>query len=142
MSSTDGAAELSAQFRAAIEEMQGLASDLRQDSAALLEQVRAERDALRRSREKAEQAVAAAARSGAQGSARRELQRRMDLGETTWRDVMSARDRHWSAAEVRAEVVGEARRTIDELEQDDPEFSAAYRAVAPLRRDQEGADQK
>lgn len=131
---------LTAEFRSAIAEIQGLTDTLRHDSAGLLEQVRAERDALRETRERCTNELAAAARAGEQGPARRELQRRLDLEQTTWRAVMSGQDEHWSAVEVRAEVVGDARRTIDELEKDDPEFSESYREVAPLRADKEPGD--
>ncbi|MFQ6172767.1 hypothetical protein ACK8HX_14245 [Oryzobacter sp. R7] len=74
-----------------------------------------------------------AARSGELGPERQELQRRLDRGETTWRDVVSGRDSHPSAVAVRAEVTGTLRETVDRLEREDPEFREAYRSVATLR---------
>ncbi|MFC6285786.1 hypothetical protein ACFP3Q_01010 [Nocardioides sp. GCM10027113] len=41
---------------------------------------------------------------------------------------------HWSADEVRDEIVGDARAEIDRLERDDAEMSDRYRRHASLRR--------
>ncbi|MGZ4743920.1 MAG: hypothetical protein ACXVYS_12015 [Oryzihumus sp.] len=128
---------LSAEFRAAIHEIQELTDSLRDGSAGLLEEVRAERDSLRQAREREADELAAAAREGEHGPARQELQRRLDRAQTTWRAVMSGQDEHWSAVEVRAEVVGDARQAIDDLEKADPGFADTYREIAPLRADKE-----
>ena len=61
----------------------------------------------------------------------------MDRGETTWRDVLSGRDDHWSAEDVREEVVRETRSEIDRLELQDEDFRRTYRQDAVLRRGQE-----
>jgi hypothetical protein len=127
---------LTAEFSESVEEIRRLADSLRSDNASLLEQLHAERDALRQQRERGEDDYARSARDGDLGRARQELQERLDRNETTWRAVMAGTDTHWSAAQVRAEVVGDARETIDRLEQEDPEFSRQYREIATLRGDE------
>lgn len=102
----------------------------REELKAIRAQIDAERreDAARNAR--AEEEV----RRGEYGRALQEVQRRIDRRETTMPDVLSGADTHWSAVEVRRDLVTSVRRTIDELEEEDPEFSAAYRQVAPGRQ--------
>lgn len=129
-----------AQFRAsmaeAMAELQQATDELREQSATFLAEVEQERARLRSDRERAEAEYAEQARDGGAGEARRELQERIDDDETTWRDVISGADEHWSAREVRAELVGDARAEIDAIEESDPELAQRYRAHAGLRRDE------
>lgn len=62
------------------------------------------------------------------------LQGRIDKDETSWRLVMSGEDTHWSAEEVRAEIVGDARAEVDEIERSEPDLAASYREHAVLRQ--------
>lgn len=132
-------AEQVAQLRAgmveALAELQQATDELREQSASFLSDVEAERARVRAERERAESAYAEQARDGEAGDARRELQERLDRDETTWRAVISGADEHWSAREVRTQVVGEARAEIDAIEESDPDLAARYRAHARLRRD-------
>ncbi len=126
-----------AQFRAtmaeAMAELQQATDGLRAQSATFLAEVDQERGRLRAERERAETAYAEQARDGEAGDARRELQRRIDDEETSWRDVISGADEHWSAREVRSELVSDARTEIDAIEESDPELARTYRAHARLR---------
>lgn len=134
MTSNEQMAALSAEMREALAEMQQVADELRAQSASLLAEVQAERAVLREARERASEEYAAEARAGEAGQAREELQRRIDRGETSWRQVMSGEDQHRSAVQVREEIVGEARAEVDRMERDDPAMSERYRAHATLRR--------
>lgn len=131
--SEEQVAALRADMREALAEMQQVADELRAQSASLLAEVEIERAQLRAAREQAEAEYAEQARGGEAGRAREELQRRIDDEETTWRAVMSGEDRHWSAIEVREEIVGDARTEVDRLEVDDPEMARRYREHATLR---------
>lgn len=126
-----------AQFRAtmaeAMAELQQTTDELRAHSATFLAEVEQERARLRAERERAEVAYAEQARDGEAGDARRELQKRIDDEETTWREVISGADEHWSAREVRSELVGDARAEIDAIEESDPELARRYREHARLR---------
>ncbi|WP_207083434.1 hypothetical protein [Nocardioides sp. S5] len=64
-----------------------------------------------------------------------ELRERIDRDEPTWRDVISGADDHWSARDVRAELVGDVRAEIDAIEESDPDLAQRYRAHAHPRRD-------
>jgi hypothetical protein len=127
-------ASLSAEMRLALAEMEQAADELRSQSASLLAEVEVERQQLREARERATQEYAEQARDGEAGAAREELQDRIDQGETTWREVLSGEDQHWSAVEVRDEIVGDARAEVDRVEREDPEMSERYRRHATLRR--------
>jgi hypothetical protein len=126
-----------AQFRAtmaeAMAELQQTTEELRAQSATFLAEVEQERQRLRADRERAEAEYAEQARDGQAGDARRELQERIDNDETTWREVISGADDHWSAREVRAELVTDARSEIDAIEESDPDLAQRYRAHARLR---------
>lgn len=137
MSGFDQLEALAAEVRVAAGESRSDTAALRRQAEQALMRFQSERARLQADQAEHQHGVARAARAGELGPARREVQQRIDLGRTTWRDVMSGQDQHWSAADVRAEVIGDARRTIDELEKDDPEFSASYREVAPLRAESE-----
>lgn len=106
------------------------------EATAALETIRDEARAAEseNSREEYERA----ARRGELGPEREELQRRIDDGLTTWRDVVSGADTHPSAVAVRAEITGSLRAAVDRLEEEDPEFRESYRSVATLR-DADGA---
>ena len=127
-------ATLNAELREALAEMQAAADELRAQSASLLAEVQIEQAQLRAAREHAEQGYAEEAREGGAGRARQVLQKRIDDEETDWRQVMSGVDQHWSAVEVRDEIVGDARQEVDELELRDPETARKYRDAATLRR--------
>lgn len=127
---------LRAEFGAALAEVQEISEQLRADGASLLAEVEAERAQLRAAREEALAEYAEEARDGEAGRARAELQRRIDDDETTWRDVMSGADEHWSAVAVREEVAGDARAEVDRIELSDPEAARRYRAHAVLREGQ------
>lgn len=133
-SAWDEVAALRAQMADALAEMQAVADQLRSRSADFLAEVDAERAALRAARSRAQAEYAETAREGGAGRAREELQRRIENDETTWREVISGADDHWSAQDVRAELVGDARIQIDQLELSDPDFAEQYRAHADLRR--------
>ena len=131
----DQLADLRAQLAEALAEMETATAELREQSATFLDEVEAERARLRGERARAEEEYADRARGGAAGEARQELQRRIDQEHTTWREVLSGADDHWSAREVRQELVSHARREIDVLETSDPELAVKYRAHASLRQD-------
>lgn len=135
MSEEDDVEYLSTIMRDALAEMESVTEDLRRESALMTAEVEAERAALRAERDRAQDDYAELARGGEAGEAREMLQRRMDKHETTWRDVMSGADLHWSAKEVRAEIIGDARAEVDEIERSDPELAATYRQHAVLRED-------
>lgn len=131
--------EMRAEFEAALAEVEALTTTLRQENAGLLEDLAAEREQLARQRREAEAEVTRGAEAGEQGRARQELQRRIHRGESSWAQVMAGIDRHWSAEEVRREVIDDVRATVDELEREDPELALTYRRDAVLRRgDQPG----
>jgi DNA-binding transcriptional ArsR family regulator len=134
MSDEDNVDHLSAAMRETMAEMQSVTEDLRRESALMNAEVEAERAALRAERDRALDDYAELARDGGAGEAREELQRRVDKDETTWRDVMSGVDTHWSAEEVRAEIVGDARAEVDEIERSEPELAVQYREHAVLRQ--------
>lgn len=129
----DELAALREELRVAMGELEQAVEGLRTDGAAFLAQVETERAELRAAREEAMAEYAEEAREGGAGRARAELQRRLDAEETTWRAVMSGADEHWSAVQVRAEVVGDARAEIDVIERTDPEAARRYREAAVLR---------
>lgn len=133
--SADQLAEFRARMQEAMSELQQTTDELREQSASFLAEVERERARLRGERERAEAEYAEQAREGGAGDARRELQERIDRDETTWRDVISGADDHWSARDVRAELVGDARAEIDAIEESDPDLAHRYRAHAHLRRD-------
>ena len=129
----DELAALNAELRAALAEVQEISDRLRAESATLLAEVEVERAELRSARERATEEYAEEAREGGAGRAREELQRRIDAEETTWREVMSGRDDHWSAVEVREEIAGDARAEVDRIEATDPEAARQHREHAVLR---------
>lgn len=133
--SPDEFAQLRITIAEAMAELQQTTDDLRKQSETFLAEVNQERALLRNARERSEAEYAEQARDGQAGNARRELQGRIDQEVTTWRDVMSGADEHWSAREVRAEFVTDARARIDAIEESDPELARRYRAHAHLRRD-------
>lgn len=128
-------AELRAKMAEALAELQETTDALREQSATFLAEVDQERARLRGERERAQAEYAEQARDGQAGDARRVLQERIDEDETTWRDVISGADEHWSARDVRAELVKDARAEVDAVEESDPELARRYRAHAHLRRD-------
>lgn len=128
---------LRTEFRQAMREVEQVTSQLRATNRALQGHLQAQLDELRRQRHAAEGEYAEQARRGDAGPARKRLQERMDRGETTWRDVLSGRDDHWSAEDVREEVAREARQEVDRLELEDEAFRRTYRQDAVLRRGQE-----
>lgn len=131
----DQLSQLRASMAEALAELQQTTDALREQSATFLAEVDQERARLRAERERAQAAYAEQARDGQAGDARRVLQDRIDDDETTWRDVISGADEHWSAREVRAELVTDARAEVDAIEESDPELARRYRAHAHLRRD-------
>ena len=133
--SADHLAQLRASMAEALAELQQTTDALREQSATFLVEVDQERARLRAERERAQAEYAEQARDGQAGDARRVLQERIDDDETTWRDVISGADEHWSAREVRAELVKDARAEVDAIEESDPELARRYRAHAHLRRD-------
>ena len=126
-------AALDAELHEALAEMQQATDALRAESAALLAGIEVERAQLRAAREQAPEEYAEQAREGGAGRARQELQRRIDGEETTWREVLSGEDPHWSAVEVRTEIAGDARAEVDLIEQSDPDLARTYRTHATLR---------
>ena len=134
MSDEDNVDHLTAAMRETMAEMQAVTEDLRRESALMNAEVDAERAALRAERDRALDDYAELARDGGAGEAREELQRRIDEDETTWLDVMSGVDTHWSAEEVRAEIVGDARAEVDEIERSEPDLAVQYREHAVLRQ--------
>lgn len=128
---------LRTEFRQAMREIEQVTSELRATNHALQQELSGQLEELRRQREEAQEDYARAARDGEAGPARKRLQERMDRGETSWRDVLSGRDDHWSAEDVRAEVARDARQEIDRLESEDDEFRRTYRQDAVLRRGQQ-----
>ena len=135
MGTEDDVDHLTVALHEAMAEMEAVTEDLRRESALMNAEVDAERDALRAQRAHALDGYADLAREGGAGEAREALQRRLDRDETTWRDVMSGVDTHWSAEDVRAEIVGDARAEVDEIERSEPGLAATYRDQAVLRRD-------
>ena len=132
--------DLRTEFRQAMREIEQVTDQLRATNRALQQDLQGQLEELRRQRREAEGEYAEQARRGDAGPARKRLQERMDRGETTWRDVLSGRDEHWSAQDVRDEVAREARQEIDRLELEDEEFRRAYRQDAVLRRGQQTGD--
>lgn len=130
-------ATIRTEFRQAMREVEQVTDQLRATNRALEEDLRGQLEELRRQRGEAESKYAEQARRGDAGQARKRLQERMDRGETSWRDVLSGRDDHWSAEDVRAEVARDARQEIDRLEFEDDEFRRTYRQDAVLRRGQQ-----
>lgn len=128
---------LRTEFRQAMREIEQVTAQLRATSRQLEADLQGQLDELRRQRRDAEGEYAEQARRGEAGKARQRLQERMDRGETTWREVLSGRDDHWSAEDVREEVVRDTRAEIDRLELQDEDFRRTYRQDAVLRRGQE-----
>lgn len=133
MSSEDDVDDLTFAMREAMAEMEAVTEDLRRESALMNLEVEAERAALQAQRAHALDDYAELAREGGAGEAREVLQGRIDRDETTWRDVMSGVDTHWSAEDVRAEIIGDARAEVDEIERTEPGLAATYRQQAVLR---------
>lgn len=134
MSEEGNVDHLVAAMRETLAEMTAVTEDLRRESALMNAEVEAERAALRAERDRALDDYAELARDGGAGEAREELQGRNDKEETTWREVMSGVDTHWSAVEVRAEIVGDARAEVDEIERSEPDLAVQYREHAVLRQ--------
>ena len=134
MSEQGNVDHLVAAMRETLAEMTAVTEDLRRESALMNAEVEAERAALRAERDRALDDYAELARDGGAGEAREELQGRNDKEETTWREVMSGVDTHWSAEEVRAEIVGDARAEVDEIERSEPDLAVQYREHAVLRQ--------
>lgn len=134
MSEEGNVDHLVAAMRETLAEMTAVTEDLRRESALMNAEVEAERAALRAERDRALDDYAELARDGGAGEAREELQGRNDKEETTWREVMSGVDTHWSAEEVRAEIVGDAREEVDEIERSEPDLAVQYREHAVLRQ--------
>lgn len=128
----DQLAQLRASMAEAMAELQQTTDALRAESAVFLAEVEHERARLRAERERAEAEYAEQARDGQAGDARRVLQERID-DETSWRAVLSGADDHWSARDVRSELVRDARSEIDVIEESDPDLAQRYRAHAHLR---------
>ena len=124
--SVEHLAQLRAGMAEAMADLQQVTAELREQSSTFLAEVEQERARLRADRERPAADYADQARDGGAGEARRELQERIDEGETSWRDVLSGADDHWSARDVRAELVGDARAEIDALEESDPELAQMY----------------
>jgi hypothetical protein len=102
-------------------------------ATALVARGRAELEASRDDDERLAREDAERARSGELGRARQVVQQRIDRDQTTWAAVMGDVDQHWSAVEVRGQVVTDLRRAIDLLEEQDPEFRDLYRSAATGR---------
>lgn len=135
MRNEDDVEHLTVALHEAMAEMEAVTEDLRRESATMNAEVEAERAALRAQRAHALDEYAELAREGGAGEAREVLQGRLDQEETTWRDVMSGVDTHWSATAVRDEIVGDARAEVDEIERSEPALAATYREQAVLRND-------
>lgn len=133
----DDLGALRTEFRQAMREIEQVTTQLRASNRALQDDLQGQLEELRRQRAEAESEYAQQARDGAAGQARKRLQERMDRGETTWREVMSGQDEHWSAEDVREEIARDARQEVDRLELQDEEFRRTYRQDAVLRRGQE-----
>lgn len=72
-----------------------------------------------------------AARTGELGPERRALQRRLDANQTTWAEVLSGRDEHETAVAYREAVGVQARKVVDRLREEDPEWGAAFDRFGP-----------
>lgn len=107
-------------------------------ATALVAQGRAELEASRDDDQRLAREDAERARAGELGRARQVVQQRIDRDQTTWAAVMGDVDQHWSAVEVRGQVVTDLRRAIDLLEEQDPEFRDLYRSAATGRDPAEG----
>lgn len=112
-------------------ELRTLAARLRAETERISEEaelargaLESQRDEIQRQRDEAQREAARAARLGQLGAARKELQKRLDRGQTTWRDVMTGADAHWSSKEVRQELEKDLVSTIHQLAEDDPEFAS------------------
>lgn len=73
----------------------------------------------------------AQARTGELGSERRALQRRLDADQTTWAEVLSGRDEHETAVAYREAVGVQARKVVDRLREEDPEWGEAFDRFGP-----------
>ena len=67
--------------------------------------------------------AARANREGENGKARAELRRRLDARQTDWHRVMTGADTHWSAVQVRAEIVKDVDRGVAAARAQDPDFA-------------------
>ncbi|EAP99790.1 hypothetical protein JNB_06464 [Janibacter sp. HTCC2649] len=118
-------AQLRRQEAEIAEVMAGVAS-----AAEVIERARAElaaeADETRADREEEEKE----ARSGALGSSRQVLQRRIDRDETTWAEVMSGRDEHASAVDYRDSIGVGIQRVIDQERDKDPEFDEGFERLS------------
>lgn len=100
------------------------------------DELRTQRDALRREKREREDEVARARRNGEQGPDLQAVQRRIDNGETTWDDVVSGRDDAPSSVRVRATVHRNLDRLAEEVAEDPELAEAAEDARTVHRRNQ------
>lgn len=118
-------AQLRRQDAEIAEVMAGVAS-----AAEVVERARAElaaeADETRADREGEEKE----ARSGALGSSRQLLQRRLDRDETTWAEIMSGRDEHASAADYRESIGVGIQRVVEQESDKDPEFDEGFERLS------------
>ncbi|MEO7267649.1 MAG: hypothetical protein ABIW49_00370 [Knoellia sp.] len=118
-------AQLRRQEAEIAEVMAGVAS-----AAEVIERARAEiaaeADDTRADREEEEKE----ARSGALGSTRQSLQRRIDRDETTWAEVMSGRDEHESAVDYRESIGVGMQRVVEQEREKDPEFHEGFERLS------------
>lgn len=100
------------------------------EARELTERARAELDSEAEETQKDRADEEAAARTGALGPSRRELQRRIDREETTWAEVMSGRDEHSTAQDYRDEIGRGVTLLLEHEIEQDPELREGLELMA------------
>lgn len=100
------------------------------EAKELTQRARAELDAEAEESQKDRADEEAEARTGALGSSRRELQRRIDREETTWAEVMSGRDAHSTAQDYRDEIGRGVTLLLEHEIEQDPELREGLELMA------------
>ncbi|HEU5038701.1 MAG TPA: hypothetical protein VFT70_16970 [Nocardioides sp.] len=84
------------------------------------------REQLRRQQEETDRAVRDALRNGELGPEQRALAERVVRGETTWHDVLTGADDHWTAVALREDVAADVEEVVAQLREADEDFRAEH----------------
>ena len=115
-------------LRAAREEARRTAAEAVQSLQAMAAGLRKQHERFRADRDQRDASRARAAREGELGPEVQRIQQRIDLGQTTWDDVLQGRDDHSSAVAARQNVQRHLREVGEQLRHD-PDFQEKDQAA-------------
>lgn len=121
-------------LRAALEESRRQAREATASLREMAAHLSAERDRFKAESARRIEELQREARRGDLGPEQERLQRRVDAGETSWRDIASGADEHPSAEAARAGLSHHLTELREELEVDDAFLEADEAARDQQRR--------